>query len=439
MKGHFRQKESGNIVFEIVRYGKSRVGTGITLHPELWDKEKQRPTRNQSAIRKHEKENPALRAILETIETQLTAIRRILADYEQETAKAGDLATHEGAAEYVREKLNPEKFAVIKTEFLTDYMKTVFIPGIKSGDILPKGKTSAYTPSSIKNKIQTLSQLVKFEKKYRRIRWADIGPNLHSELLTWASEANHSPNYIGRIIKDIKAISGQAYRQGIHSHLIPPGSFPEVSEEVDSIALTSDELEKLRSLKLTGTKAIVRDVFLVGCYTAQRFSDYSTFKPEHLKKDQNGQTIIEVFPIKTRGHKIKVSIPLHPIAEEIMRTSGYFARKIPSEQHTNDLIKEIAKMAGITGKEEILRSRVKGLSYTMERERWELVTTHTARRTGATLMYKAKIPFDAIMKYTGHKTEKNLRKYLRITNEEANAMVRESEFFKQGTILRRIQ
>jgi len=438
MNGHFRQKKTGSIVFEIVKDGKSRIGTGITLHPDLWDKEKQRPTRNQSSIRKHEKENPALRAILESIETKQTAIRRMLADYERETAAAGEVATHECAASYIRVKLNPEKFIDVKTEFLTDYLKNTFIPGIRSGEILPMGKTSAYGKTTIKNKLQTLSALERFEKKYRRIRWAEIGPNLHSELLTWANRKNFSVNYTGRIIKDIKAIARQAYRQGVHSQIIQPGSFPEISESVFAIALTLDELEKLRALKLTGTREVVRDVFLIGCYTAQRFSDYSKYKPEHLKRDGNGQTYIEVYPQKTRGHKTRVSMPLHPIAEQIMSTPGYFARKIPSEQRTNDMIKELAKLAGISGTEEILKSKVKGHTYIVKKERWELVTTHTARRTGATLMYKAGIPFDAIMKYTGHKTEINLRKYLKITNEEANAMLINSEFFNSKPKLRRV-
>lgn len=96
MTGHFRQKGTGSIVFEIVRQGKSRIGTGVSIDPELWDKDKQRPTRNQSAIRKHEKDMPALRSILESVETKLTAIRRLLADYERESAAAGELATHEG-------------------------------------------------------------------------------------------------------------------------------------------------------------------------------------------------------------------------------------------------------------------------------------------------------------------------------------------------------
>ena len=36
-----------------------------------------------------------------------------------------------------------------------------------------------------------------------------------------------------------------------------------------------EELEALYDMELTGLEEKVRDVFLIGCYTAQRFSDYS--------------------------------------------------------------------------------------------------------------------------------------------------------------------
>ena len=52
-------------------------------------------------------------------------------------------------------------------------------------------------------------------------------------------------------------------------------------------------------------------------------------------------------------------------------------------------------------------------------EKCNLVKTHTARRSGATNMYLAGIPTIAIMKITGHKTEKEFMKYIKITEEES--------------------
>ena len=44
--------------------------------------------------------------------------------------------------------------------------------------------------------------------------------------------------------------------------------------------------------------------------------------------------------------------------------------------------------------------------------------THTARCSGATNMYLAGIPTIAIMKITGHKTEREFMKYIKITEEQ---------------------
>ena len=80
-------------------------------------------------------------------------------------------------------------------------------------------------------------------------------------------------------------------------------------------------------------------------------------------------------------------------------------------------IKEITREAGITEKIEV--SYVEnGERKTHLVEKCDLVKTHTARRSGATNMYLAGIPTIAIMKITGHKTEKEFMKYIKITEEQ---------------------
>ena len=61
--------------------------------------------------------------------------------------------------------------------------------------------------------------------------------------------------------------------------------------------------------------------------------------------------------------------------------------------------------------------------------RWELVSSHTARRTAATNMYKAGIPAISIMKITGHRTEAAFMRYIRISKEENAAMLADNPFF----------
>lgn len=96
-----------------------------------------------------------------------------------------------------------------------------------------------------------------------------------------------------------------------------------------------------------------------------------------------------------------------------------YEKRLPKayEQKVNKFIKEVAREAGITEKIEV--SYVEnGEKKTHLVDKCDLVKTHTACRSGATNMYLAGIPTIAIMKITGHKTEKEFMKYIKITEEQ---------------------
>jgi integrase len=50
--------------------------------------------------------------------------------------------------------------------------------------------------------------------------------------------------------------------------------------------------------------------------------------------------------------------------------------------------------------------------------KWKMVTTHTARRSFATNLYKQDFPSLGIMAITGHKTEASFLKYIKVTPRE---------------------
>ena len=92
-----------------------------------------------------------------------------------------------------------------------------------------------------------------------------------------------------------------------------------------------------------------------------------------------------------------------------------------NSQIVNEDIKLICRKAGITHKVEH-KSNKGALVVTDLIEKFSLISTHTARRTGATLMYLEGLDTLSIMKITGHKTEKEFKKYIRV-NEEENALI----------------
>lgn len=49
-------------------------------------------------------------------------------------------------------------------------------------------------------------------------------------------------------------------------------------------------------------------------------------------------------------------------------------------------------------------------------EKYKLIHTHTARRTGATLMYLTGVDLYDIMKVTGHTSPAMLKRYIKVAN-----------------------
>ncbi len=164
--------------------------------------------------------------------------------------------------------------------------------------------------------------------------------------------------------------------------------------------------------------------------SAQRVSDYNNIHREDIEAytkrsivdvpdpENPGKTKpivqekeITVINIKQKKTGAKVAIPCSP---DLIRILEKYHYDIPhlSDQNINDNIKEIARLAGLTDK--VRMTTTKGGRVGEEWvEKYKLVHSHTARRTGATLMYLAGMDIYDIMKITGHSTPVMLKKYIK--------------------------
>lgn len=274
-----------------------------------------------------------------------------------------------------------------------------------------------YGYSTIKNYKGFIIQFDEFCKaKRKRYDFNDIDIKFYDEFVAYFTTKDYSINTIGRHVKELKIIMRAAREEGLHDNsTIESRKFRVLTAEVENIYLTESEIKAIAALDLSKDKHkdIARDVFLVGCYTAQRFSDYSTINEGNIRTLESGQTVIDLKQQKTGNH---VVIPMRPELQTIL---AKYENRLPKsyKQKVNKFIKEVAREAGITDKLEVSYIE-NGEKKTRIVEKCELVKTHTARRTGATNMYLAGIPTIAIMKITGHKTEKEFMKYIKITEEQ---------------------
>ena len=250
---------------------------------------------------------------------------------------------------------------------------------------------------------------------------------------------NYSVNSIGKCIKQLKAIMYIAEIEGHHSNNAwKDKKFKGTRIDIDSIYLTQEDIDKIMAVDLSGydighTQA--RDIFMVGVWTAQRVSDYNNIKkedfntltknvmreeddPEHPGEKRAWIERQEITYLNVRQKKTgaKVSIPCNSQLKAILEKYDYQLPHL-EDQVINRYIKEIARDAGLTERIEI--ETTKGGTPKKEMvEKYKLIHTHTARRTGATLMYLAGIDIYDIMKVTGHTSPAMLKKYIRADNLE---------------------
>ena len=300
-------------------------------------------------------------------------------------------------------------------ESLNDYIIR-YVHEMENGERLNIHKLR-YGVSTIKNYKGFIVQFDEFCKvKHKRYDFGDIDLKFYDDFVAYFTAKDYSINTIGRLIKELKIIMRTAREEGLHDNgLIESRKFRVLTAEVENIYLTESEIRAIAEVDLSGDKHrdIARDIFLVGCYTAQRFSDYSTINEGNIRTLENGQMVIDLKQQKT-GNRVVI-----PIRTELQAILDKYENRLPKayEQKVNKYIKEIAREAGIVDMIEV--SYVEnGEKKSHLVEKCELVKTHTARRSGATNMYLAGIPTIAIMKITGHKTEKEFMKYIKITEEQ---------------------
>jgi integrase len=188
------------------------------------------------------------------------------------------------------------------------------------------------------------------------------------------------------------------------------------SEESDTIYLNEDELQKLKDTDLSESPFLdrVRDWFLLLAWTGCRFSDL-----EKVTKTDIKNNFITFRQQKTNN---KVTIPLHPVVIEVLEKYNNDLPAEISNQKFNEYIKIVCQKAELFSPETTTRT-VGGKLVTEKFAKWELVTSHTGRRSFCTNMYKRGLPSLMIMSVSGHTTEKAFLGYIKVTQEEHAEMM----------------
>lgn len=149
----------------------------------------------------------------------------------------------------------------------------------------------------------------------------------------------------------------------------------------------------------------------VRCYTGLRYSDLPTLSPEHIDHI-NGNINLK----QRKVHKAVV-IPMIDYVPDILKKYNYNLPKISSYKF-NERFKELGKKAELNQKIEIVRK--KGNTRVKEvRSKWEMMSSHTCRRSFCTNMYLSGFPAEELMRISGHKSPAAFMRYIKVNNMQA--------------------
>ncbi|MBD0402929.1 tyrosine-type recombinase/integrase [Flammeovirga sp. EKP202] len=397
----FFLKDQGNergksLIMLILRDGKKRlrISTGVSVkNPKHWKHEKQIINDGGSSSREY---------------------NIFLKDFQAKALKIFLNAKNMGLdidASYLREKLDTKQKAVsTKAKFWEAWQKHLEL------------KEKKLSVSSIK-KFKSLGvHLRGFEEKRNVIFDLDkVDLFLMEALQTYFEEVANlnvqtTAKYLGLFrtflnwCKMAKITKNEDFREFVIKH----------QPDTLKVVMTYEELELIKNTTFDQSKYNnAKSLFLLSCWTGLRFGDGSRIDESHLKKNDSGFYLA----IQQEKTKEAIEIPLTDDCLKIVRALIDGGVHPISNQKLNKYVKELAEILEINEPFEV--HEYKGnLVTTKKVPKFELITTHTGRRTFATNLMIKGVSHKIVMSHTGHKDFKSFSKYINVPKSEHANIIR---------------
>ena len=297
-----------------------------------------------------------------------------------------------------------------------------------------KSKTSVpnYVKNSAKGYITILGHVKKFiNSTGQKFDFEDITKNSLNDFVSYLKTKNFQPNNIQRLASSLKTVLRSADQDEVSPNFKFKNEWLSVPKvETDAIRLTTKEIESITNFDLSNKPRLdrIRDLFLIGCHTGLRFSDYSNLSVKNFITMEDGTLELHIRAQKTQGI---ICYPLFPEAETILKKYNFNPPSGISNTKMNKYLKELGKLVGIDAP--VTFTKYYGGKKNVETyPKWEKISTHTARRTFATNAMEGKMPVELIMHMTGHKAHKDFLRYIRFSDYEKNVQIMNHPYFKKS-------
>jgi len=385
------------------------VYTGKTISPELWDFKK-------SFIKTQVGNSTAAKAsrYLRKIQMDLT---EVFDDFRFGISKMTFLEFEAKMHEVVgnpKTKVIKENLALsIPTKSFIDFID-LFISDCEKG-IRLSPKRQKLKESTIKSFRTSRAYLQSYQEHYRQLLLInEITQKDIDQISDFIVKVKrHALNTHSKFMVDLN----QILKYALKNKVITQAQFGELSfdtrrEETDSIYLKEEEIREMYDLtNLPSSKhEIVRDIFVAACYLGLRFSDYSTL---NLAKIHNNR--LEIIQKKTGK---KITLPIHPLVNEIFKKYNYRLPQVPKNNEFNRLIKEVGSLMPSMQVEFSKQITYEREKVVITKPKYEFLQGHCPRRSLVTNEFMKGTDVPTIMSISGHKSYKNFLRYIKASGEE---------------------
>jgi site-specific recombinase XerD len=387
-----KTRHGDNPVYMYITFDNKRIRkpvTNVHASDKSWDNEKQkikRPTK------------PDLFDEVKAFNNRLDLIKAQIAVIDQESFDRRIKLSEK----YILERLNDE--SLIKADQYDFF--TASVKYLESIRPVKAGRT-------ITNKTTVFNFLKEFQRATSyELTFHQMNIEFFDALRKYAFEKKKiGDNYFAKIIAVLKTFLNWAYERDYIKHQ-EFKKFKASERETEVICLTLEEFLALYNHKFKSSRlARVRDVFVFGCSTGLRFSDLASLQPSNIQ----GDFIVKNIQ-KTKENSM---IPLNKYSSGVLaRYKDSIHDPLPkvSAQKFNVYLKECCKEAGIDAAVTITKFSG-GSRKTSSHPKYELMASHAARKTFATLSLLMGVPERVVRNITGHRKEENFKRYVNFTKE----------------------
>ena len=243
------------------------------------------------------------------------------------------------------------------------------------------------------------------ESKDVKLNFNQIDKKFYNTFINYCTNTkNHSTNTLSRNIGLFKTFMNWALLNR-YTYKLDFQEFKNIKKEItDEVALSKEQVVEIFNFDFSNNQRLerVRDLFVFGCFTGMRYSNYSK-----MKKNDIIDSHIKVRDVK--DNRKQLNIPLNDYSSYLLKKYDYRLPEI-SNQKFNEYIKEVIKIVGYT--ENIKKtSKLGNEIIETVTSFYERISSHTARRSFITIMKTDKVPDKIIMGFTGHKSLEVFNQY----------------------------